>query len=229
LDQGFVSFSRICPEGGAFQNHLVEAANNGWCSHELAQESIANIDSVNGDFRIDHRESEFIPNQSFSLGLEHVQISFCFVVKETCFWDRKCHLTEKIFKPILSQMPFVLVGPAYNLSYLKSYGFRTFNDWWDESYDEIVDPVARLAAIGTLIKHICSYSVSDLTQMLIKMTPVLEHNFNLFNSREFLKSAWQELSLNLQKAVADIEPIKYPIPPVMYSQENWPKIQNFDQ
>ena len=49
--------------------------------------------------------------------------------------------------------------------------------------------------------------------MLFEMEPVLEHNFKLFNSQEFLNSAWQELTTNLKEAVNSapiLQPYKVP-------------------
>jgi hypothetical protein len=212
LDQGYVSFSRVCPEGGVFQDHLIAAANQGQFSLDLAQEAITNIDNCASDFRIDFVESEFIPNHSMILGaIDQTQRSFCFVVTETCFWEHKCHLTEKIFKPIIARMPFILTGPAHNLAYLRSYGFKTFSDWWDESYDDITDPIQRLEAIGKLLKSLCAYNLKDLEKMLTEMMPVLDHNFNLFNSQDFLDGIWFELATNLKSVADGFDSIDYPV------------------
>jgi hypothetical protein len=224
LDHGYLSFSRICPEGGAFQDHLIAGAENHWYDISLAQEAIENINAAQCDFRIDHTNSEFIPNQSFIVGAEDfTQKSFCFVVTETCFWERKCHLTEKIFKPIVSRMPFILVGAAHNLAYLKSYGFKTFDSWWDESYDNITDPIERLTAIGNLLKNICNYELDKLSDLLTEISPVLDHNFKLFNSQEFLDAAWLELTTNLQNSIADFIPINYQTPPTDFELSFFPK------
>jgi hypothetical protein len=140
---------------------------------------------------------------------EYSQESFIYVVTETCFWERKDHLTEKIFKPIVSMMPFVLVGPANNLKYLRSYGFRTFDQWIDESYDAIEDPIERLQAVGAVLHDLSNRSLDDLTAMLYEMTPVLEHNRNLFYSREFVDSAWKELANNLSAVISTFPKIDY--------------------
>jgi hypothetical protein len=107
----------------------------------------------------------------------------------------------------------VLLGCAHNLEYLKSYGFQTFDQWWDESYDHIEDPVMRIQAVTEVVEYISSLTLGQLTAMLHEMAPVLEHNFKLFNSAEFLNSAWQELTDNLQAAVASAPVIQpYSIP-----------------
>jgi hypothetical protein len=145
--------------------------------------------------------------------VEQCMETFLHVVTETCYWERKCHLTEKIFKPVILRQPFVLLGPARNLEYFKSYGFRTFDRWWDESYDSIEDPTERLQAVADILKSICSRNEQELTAILHEMEEVLEYNYKLFNSKEFIDSAWQELTTNLKEAVESAPVLqKYNVP-----------------
>jgi hypothetical protein len=102
------------------------------------------------------------------------------VVTETIFYDAKLHLTEKIFKPIVARRPFILVGAPGNLAYLRSYGFKTFDQWIDESYDDIIDPDERIAAIVDQIETLCRLDADKLEAMYQEMQAVLEHNFNWF-------------------------------------------------
>jgi hypothetical protein len=206
LDQGKVSYNHVCPEGGSYQQNLIEAVKLKLLPATVAADAIKQLDSIKFPLRIDYTDHEFIPNHSFVLSaVQETQKSFCYLVTETCYWERKDHLTEKIFKPVVSQMPFVLVGPAHNLKYLRSYGFKTFSPWIDESYDDIEDPVLRMQAIGDTMRQICSRSMDELTAMLLEMIPVLEHNYRLFYSNDFLNSAWSELTDNLLKAISTLE------------------------
>lgn len=207
LNQGYVSYNDVCPEND--QNYiynLTAARDAGLIDTVLMTQAIDNISQIDLPLRIDYKNHAMIPNHSFILSaVEQTQESFCYLVTETCYWERKCHLTEKIFKPIVSRMPFVLVGPAHNLKYLREYGFKTFSPWIDESYDAIEDPVERMQAIGAVMKTICSYSESQLQDMLEDMTLVLEHNYQRFYSNEFLDHCWQELVNNLALAVNEAE------------------------
>ena len=199
LSDGYVSYNDACPHGGTYQENLLASA---LVPRLIADQAVANINKIKLPLRIDYQDHESIPNHSFVLSaVEQTQQSFVYVVTETCYWEHKCHLTEKIFKPIVSRMPFILVGPAHNLEYLRSYGFRTFGRWFDESYDAIEDPIERMTAVADLIEEICSYSMRDLEHMLKEMTPILNHNYNLFYSNEFLDHCWQELLTNLALAV----------------------------
>jgi hypothetical protein len=103
-------------------------------------------------------------------------------------------------------MPFILVGPAHNLKYLKEYGFKTFGHWFDESYDDIEDPIERMHAIGALLHDLSNRSLDDLSEMLLEMVPTLEYNYNRFYSQDLLDFAWDELITNLESA---FDPKKY--------------------
>jgi hypothetical protein len=102
------------------------------------------------------------------------------VVTETIYFDPKLHLTEKVFKPIVAKRPFILVAAPGNLAYLKSYGFKTFNRWIDESYDEEPDHYIRIEKITFEIAKLCAMPPALLEQMFQEMQEVLEFNFNHF-------------------------------------------------
>lgn len=205
LHEGYVSYSKECPHGGDFKSHLFNNKNYYNIPYPLIQETIRNIEQSTHSFRIDYKDDLFIPNRSFSVDpIDKFIESFVHVVTETNYWGRKKHLTEKIFKPIILKQPFILVGCANNLEYLKSYGFKTFNRWWDESYDNITDDIQRMDAIGSLLQSICRQSTSQLESILCDMQETLDYNYNLFYSREFINSAWNELEVNLATAISQL-------------------------
>jgi hypothetical protein len=102
------------------------------------------------------------------------------IVTETIYYDDKLHLTEKIFKPIVSHRPFILAAAPGNLAYLKSYGFRTFDRWIDESYDNEQDPDLRMSMIVAEVERLCKLSPEELQTMYNEMQEVLDHNFFWF-------------------------------------------------
>jgi len=199
LDQGYVSYNVVCPENNKdYVKNLLEAKDSGMITNEQLVKALSNIANISLPLRIDYQNQTSIPNHSFALSaVKETQESFIYVVTETCYWETKCHLTEKIFKPIVSRMPFILVGPAHNLRYLHSYGFQTFSTWIDESYDAIEDPIARMEAIGQVLEDICRMSFDELESILRRMEDVLEYNYNLFYSQKFIDHCWGELTLGL--------------------------------
>lgn len=128
------------------------------------------------------------------------QRSFLHVVNETVFYQAKLHLTEKCFKPIVAQRPFVLVAGPGNLAYLKSYGFQTFGDWIDESYDAIQDPDQRLDAIANEVARFAAMSLDQLRNIHRDMQSVLMHNRRHFFG-EFRRIIVDELVDNFDQCI----------------------------
>jgi hypothetical protein len=206
LKYGHVSFSKICPEHGNLKVHVLHAIKKYNLSTDTCKSILANLELLD-ELRIDTPKDTQISNHSFNIGpIKQSMESFLHIVTETCFWEKKKHLTEKIFKPIVLKQPFVLLGCANNLSYFKEYGFKTFNKWWDESYDECQDPMQRIEMVTNIVEEICRKSDEELEKMLIEMEEILEHNFNLLYSKEFVKKLWDELSTNLINAIEQLPP-----------------------
>jgi hypothetical protein len=56
-------------------------------------------------------------------------------------------VSEKIFKPLSYRHPFIVAGSVDTLKYLHAQGFETFDTWFDESYDNVLDDRVRLAMV----------------------------------------------------------------------------------
>lgn len=139
------------------------------------------------------------PMHSYCLSLfDQAAESLLYVVTETVANGRRQHLTEKTFKPICLQMPFVIVAPAGSLAYLRRYGFRTFGHLWDESYDQETDTVKRIEAVARLLTQLDSLSVREKNHLFYAARDAVMHNYNLFYSGEFERILWLELQQMLK-------------------------------
>ena len=127
--------------------------------------------------------------------------SLLYLVTETVATGRRHHLTEKSFKPIALGMPFVIVGTRGSLEYLRSYGFKTFGDIWDESYDLAEDHV-RIERIAKLLKSLDVLSTKAKQDMFDAAREVVEHNWNHFYNGGFEAVLWSELN----NMLAQIDP-----------------------
>jgi len=130
--------------------------------------------------------------------------AFWHVVTETVFYYDKLHLTEKIFKPIVSKQPFMLIGAPGNLKYLKSYGFKTFDSVIDESYDNIQDNDARIDAVIKQLNWYSNLSDSDKLDVMKKLEPIIEYNFHHFYGK-FKEIIVDELITNCENLFTEID------------------------
>jgi hypothetical protein len=120
--------------------------------------------------------------------------SLIYVPTETVYFGRRTHITEKTFKAIALEMPFVLVAPAGSLEYLREYGFKTFSGIFDESYDQETNDIRRIEMVVQLLKDIDSMSHQEKQQFFRSCLPIVEHNYNHFYKGQFGNKLWQELT-----------------------------------
>jgi len=119
--------------------------------------------------------------------------SLVYVPTETVYFGRRQHITEKTFKAIALEMPFVLVAPAGSLAYMREYGFKTFASVFDESYDEETDDRLRIEKVVKLLKQLDELTPSQRWDIHQQCLPIVEHNFNHFYNGGFTDVLWQEL------------------------------------
>jgi hypothetical protein len=133
---------------------------------------------------------------SANINLDNLGDALFHIVTETVYFLPKLHLTEKIFKPIVCKRPFILAAAPGNLAYLKGYGFKTFDRWIDESYDNETDNYLRIEMITKEIDRLCNLSPADLDNMYNEMQDILEYNHGHFYG-EFKKIIVDEMVDNL--------------------------------
>lgn len=108
----------------------------------------------------------------------YYQNSLVSIITETNFAEPEVTLTEKSFKPFKEKHPFILVAGPGALQHLRELGFKTFSDFWDESYDTEYDPGERISKIRNVFETIGSWDESQILHFKSKVKPILEHNFN---------------------------------------------------
>ena len=96
--------------------------------------------------------------------------------------DNSTFFTEKTFKAIAMQHPFMVYGNQDNLKYLRDLGFETFSDVIDESYDSARFPRDRFSIMMQEILRLGNHSLAECEQMREKLRPKLEHNYNHFKN-----------------------------------------------
>ena len=130
------------------------------------------------------------------------------IVLETLFDDSRWHLTEKSLRPIACGKPFILASTPGSLEYLKSYGFKTFSPWIDESYDTVQDPNLRLQAIANSMQKFSLQTLEEKQNALAEMQTICAYNKNRFFSTEFMQQVLDEFCNNLEQGVLKLQNYK---------------------
>lgn len=105
------------------------------------------------------------------------------------FVGNACHLHSSTFNPMYCGHPVLQFGPYKHLDQLKKLGFKTFDRWWDESYDDMEIGWERFEAILKEVKKLSRLSNKELLEMNYDMLENLQHNSDLiknFKSEEKL-------------------------------------------
>jgi hypothetical protein len=121
-------------------------------------------------------------NPAVDVQPDHYQQTFLSVVPETCWGEQQLFFSEKIWKTVRIGHPFMLISSPGMLAKFKEFGFKTFDQWWDESYDQEPDLHRRIKKIVKELKKLSQLSTQELKHLRQGMKSIVEHNQALINS-----------------------------------------------
>jgi hypothetical protein len=128
------------------------------------------------DYMVSLDDKESITAEMLVEPGSYYQKTFCSIVYEA-FWDEKVVFpTEKLNKCLLTGHPFIIVSTPRYLANIKKLGFKTFDKWWDESYDDEVDNKKRMKKLQNLVLEISSWSIQKCRKVYAEMMPVVINN-----------------------------------------------------
>ena len=119
-------------------------------------------------------------NWANDITLNDYEETFVSVVTESLVDRNTLFLSEKIFKPIALGHPFIVLGNTGTLKYLRDNGFKTFDKWFDESYDEEDELEHRIIKIVNVIEEIKNKSLEELVSIRNEMKEICLYNRNRF-------------------------------------------------
>ncbi len=161
--------------------NLRRAYREGYCSQAAAAKLKTRLPMI-----LDSSDVSSFPTYGFAK--EYYEHSYFSVVSETfsipkayelTFTDCTIFPTEKIYKPILLGHPFIVVSTPHFLKTLRSQGYETFPDIFDETYDEIEDHQERLRFVADEVARLSSLNHNNLMRLTTNVRSKLVHNQRL--------------------------------------------------
>jgi hypothetical protein len=116
-----------------YQSHFVMSVMKTVYNPSPWSKSVGNIPSIDNMFVRDQYHGTVDTNLSLLKFYGRFQIE---LVAETMCAGTTFFPTEKTFRPITGRRPFIVYGPVHFLNNLRELGFRTYNECWNESYDQ---------------------------------------------------------------------------------------------
>lgn len=109
---------------------------------------------------------------------------------------RNDYLTEKTSRSLMLGMLFIMIGPYKSLDRLKNMGFKTFDKFINEDYDNEYDSLKRFEMIKTEIIKLSKLSISEMESIYKEIYPILIHNRNNIksiqnNNAKKIQSLWK--------------------------------------
>lgn len=128
-------------------------------------------------------QREFNPNWWNSTGA-YVSVESSVAINQPLF------PTEKTLKAFAFSSPVLIAGQQGLLDLTRSWGFESWPELWDESYDQIAATVPRLSAVAEIIKETTITNYSKIVK------EKLDHNRSLFWNQDKLVSMFEEIIVN---------------------------------
>ena len=117
-------------------------------------------------------------NAGLAVELAEYDRSWFSVATETEMRPRPSRITEKSVKPLANFHPMLVLGNPGSLALIRSYGFQTFGDVYDESYDDEPNPRKRFDLVYQQVVRLCRMEERDLASIEQRIADRL-----IFNAR----------------------------------------------
>jgi hypothetical protein len=121
--------------------------------------------------------------------LQHYNRFAVEIVCETYTLGNTFFPTEKTIRPLMAAKPILVYGPQYYLARLRSLGFRTYSEIWDESYDLYQGP-ARWELMRKSMNRLLKCSRADQQIVLTQA-----HEIAMYNRQHLAKISKHQIDL----------------------------------
>ena len=177
LDKFYMSMSKTQPENSrSFKDNAVHFASRHQ-SFEITEQDI-DAAQVPLPLVLDNGNFDRYPMEQGTDSVLHLyRTSYINIITETYFFSNIIHLTEKTYKPIAFKQPFIMLAAPGSLKHVQDMGFKTFGEFWDESYDEEQDHDKRFLKIMKIIQDISLWSPEMLEQFRQAAKSIVDHNY----------------------------------------------------
>ena len=106
------------------------------------------------------------------------------IVSETNYYSPESRfLTEKTFKTVLHRHPFILLSRPNTLTVFKEKGYRTFDPWINEAYDQELDDDKRMQMVLAETQRLCSLTRAELDKFRAATVQICDYNYQVLMAK----------------------------------------------
>ncbi len=103
-----------------------------------------------------------------------------------CDHGRFSYFSEKTFIGWITQ-PTIIIGTPFTIEHLKSLGFESFSEMFDETYDNIISNDKRLKKTYSEIERVCNLPQTELQSIYNDLLPKVKYNQEKLFEHEFIE------------------------------------------
>tara|TARA_Y100001937_G_C7134026_1_gene339018 strand:+ start:240 stop:1562 length:1323 start_codon:yes stop_codon:yes gene_type:complete len=103
-----------------------------------------------------------------------------------CDHGRFSYFSEKTFIGWITQ-PTIIIGTPFTIEHLKSLGFESFSEMFDETYDTIISNDERLKKTYSEIERVCNLPQTELQSIYNDLLPKVKYNQEKLFEHEFIE------------------------------------------
>jgi hypothetical protein len=182
VDQCYISMAKIQPEANRSFKENVKYLLSKINPYNFEPNDVIEADNKLPLILDSEDFSKYPMEQNIDPVRDLYKNSLVNIVTETYFFSNIIHITEKTYKPIAFMQPFVILGSYGSLKHIKDMGFKTFEEFWDESYDLEKDDVKRFTMVMAVIEDIASWSESVKIDFTYAVKDIVEYNLKHLNT-----------------------------------------------
>ena len=153
------------------------------------------------------RSMESVDKNDRPVDVNHIKNSYFNIVTESYMYNKSLpqshktifEMSEKTYKALNCQ-PFIHLGSYGVLKYMRSMGYKTFPELFDESYDDIINHTDRLLAVVDSIEKVCKMDDTEFHNIYCEsIISKVIHNRELVRSKEIKEKIWNKFIRELIK------------------------------
>lgn len=154
------------------------------------QQILANLEKLKSIYplKIDDRTNytdtdQPLMNASLKVPMLTARINSIFEIIAETRWSEEHFTTEKFFNPVAIGKPFIILAKFGMLKSVRSLGFKTFNNYIDESYDNIENDAQRTLAIVkevSRLKNMRQNNPKEFISLVENCKVIAQYNLEFF-------------------------------------------------
>lgn len=187
-DQGYISFKKA--EDNPDWHTAVMIASKYYQNTEIVEVLKRQLEVIRKCFPLDldnlildtHNDENMMFTKTMDTFYKNTYFSIVTETTSDKIADGR-YITEKIFKPIALQHPFLICGADRTLDALRHLGYKTFKGIIDESYDLETDEAKRFQMVANEAARLSNLKDDELKHFLIEAKKICFENYVTFRNR----------------------------------------------